>query len=189
MVSIDFPFVKYVFLSILFFFSFICLYTGKLEVYGFGSAFVLQTLFTIMIFMDIMKNPLDRANRVLTFPSFVSQTTNLKIPFFLALVVATSLQFASATMMMITMTSIYKRYHEIRLSRDNRTRVNTYIGMFFISILLLLIMIYGYTQYGNGLSNSFQIMLLVSIVGTFLLGSLEIIYANGLSKLLGTMVD
>lgn len=192
MARLDFPFVKYVFLSVLFVLSFISLYTEKLEVYGFGSAFILETLLAIMVFMDIIQNPLDRAKNVITFPSFpnpVAPVPSLTIPFFWTLIIAVSLQFVSATMMMISMTSIYKRYNDMRLSRDNRSRVNTYKWMFLVSFILLFIMIYGYIQYGNGLSNSFQTILLLCITGTFLLGSLEIIYANQLSKVLGTMVD
>jgi hypothetical protein len=105
----DFPFAKYLLLTLLFIFAYMALYTEKIEVYGFGSSFALQTLFTIMVFMDILKDPF-KTYPVISIPSIPNtliKIPDLKITFYWIILIGTALQFIASTIMMVIASNIY----------------------------------------------------------------------------------
>lgn len=187
----DFPFAKYLLLTLLFIFAYVALYTEKIEVYGFGSSFALQTLFTIMVFMDILKDPF-KTYAVISIPSIPNtlvKIPDLKITFYWIILIGTALQFIASTIMMVIASNIYKRYGEIRISRDNRQIFDRYKWMYILVNFLLLVLLFGYFNYNQGYSPNFKLILLFCIISSLLLGSIELYYANKLSNILGKTVD
>ena len=124
-----FPIMKYVYILVLFVFAFLCWFNPALEVAGFSGVFVVQTLFTSIVFLDIM-NDVNRNNKTLEF----SMLQNLygrvmryyKIPLYWILIPGAFLPFVSSFIMMITTTSLYQKFQKIKLSRDSEWYTNIY---------------------------------------------------------------
>lgn len=196
-----FPFIKYLYVFVLFIFSFICLFSQTIEIVGFGSMFAIQCIYTIMILMDIyndssatrqaksisiplMKNPLNANSR-----------TSIELPLYWLLLAGISLQFTSATLMIMTCSYLYKKYQTIQLARTNRWRAQMYKVFFIIVTVLMMIITYSYvSDFNNGVSaatfsGAYKMILIFCIFGILGLSSINIYFANQLSKLITTSTD
>ena len=181
-----FPFIKYWYIIILFVFAFICAYNSTIEIVGFGTIFVLQTLFTLLLTNDILKD----SNSHLK----VLQTSNeswSSIPIWWILFAGLGMQFASSLLILTTTLFLYNKFQTIRLSHDNRWRLNAYKLIFLLSTIFMMILTFIYIQYSvsNGLSPLFRIVTLVCFVGILGLSSVDVIYANQLSKAINSTTD
>ena len=197
-----FPFIKYLYVFVLFIFSFMCLFSQTIEIVGFGSLFAVQCIYTIMILMEILGDgPAKRQMKSLSIPLLknpfnVNQKASFDIPLFWILLAGVSLQFASVTLMIITCAYLYKKYQALQLSRTNRWRAQSYKVMFIIVTVLMMIITYSYvSDFNNGLNTSntfsgaYRMVFIMCIFGILGLSSINVYYANQLSKLINTSTD
>ena len=194
--SICFPFIKYLYVFILFIFSFICIFNQNIEIIGFGSMFVVQTIYTIMLFMEIYSDP-NRGAKSITIPLLKTPYINMseiEIPIFWILIAGISLQFTSITLMIMTCSYLYKKYQSIQLSRDNRWSAQTYKKIFVIVTVLMMILTYSYVSdfsitTTNTFSGAYKMMFIFCFFGILGLSSINVYYANKMSKLIATSTD
>ena len=199
--AICFPFIKYLYVFILFIFSFICLFSQTIEIVGFGSMFAVQCIYTIMILMDIYKDsPATRQAKSISIPLIknplnANSKTSIELPLYWLLLAGISLQFTSATLMIMTCSYLYKKYQTIQLARTNRWRAQMYKVFFIIVTILMMIVTYSYvSDFNNGVSaaifsGSYRMILIFCIFGILGLSSVNVYFANQLSKLINTSTD
>ena len=198
--AICFPFIKYLYVFILFIFSFICLFSQTIEIVGFGSMFAVQCIYTIMILMDIYKDsPATRQAKSISIPLIknplnANSKTSIELPLYWLLLAGVSLQFTSATLMIMTCSYLYKKYQTIQLARTNRWRAQMYKVMFIIVTILMMIVTYSYmSDFNSGgtmtFSGSYRMIFIFCIFGILGLSSINVYYANQLSKLISTSTD
>lgn len=184
---------KYWYVCVLFILSFLCLYSPSIEIVGFGSIFTIQTLFTIILYFDILKDT-NRSDKALHI-QFSRIYPDLTIPFWWILVAGASLQFASVMLMIITTAFLYKKFKSINVSRDMRYRIQNFKGIFIAVTILMMIVAYCYiNEYsapgGGGLwTEAFRLVLLTCFMGILTLSSVDVFYANRLSVLIGSITD
>jgi hypothetical protein len=111
-----FPLIKYIYVFVLFIFGFIGWNNPALEIIGYSGVFVTQCIFTILLLIDI-SNDTGRASKTLDFTLLQSVysriTSTYKIPLYLVLLVGIFLQFTCSFLMMITTSTLYRKYQKI----------------------------------------------------------------------------
>jgi hypothetical protein len=133
-----------------------------------------------------------RSMKVLTFPSIPNTLgiiTSISIPIWWILIIGASLQFVAALLNIITCSYLYKRFHTIRLSYENRWRLSTYRSFYIICTLLIMILVFSFLQFSGGASGYYRLLLLLCFVGVITSSIVDIVYANNLSKLIGSTTD
>jgi len=156
----SYPVIKYIFLFIFYIFTFVCMFSGDLEMTGFVSAFVVQSIYTVVLCFDIFTDQ-NKNNKLLTFPSVAKKYLGreISIPlywFFMPLIIIQYRQMLDAVLIL---QQSHKRWGELRISRDNRIRLDQFKGIFVANIVLLFLLTVIY-MYFDRLSNSDPIKLL-----------------------------
>jgi hypothetical protein len=159
-----YPIIKYIFLFILYIFSFICVYSPQIEIAGFVSIFVIQIIYTICLLFDIFSDK-TRNTKVLTMPSNSTLKSNeLSFPLYWFILPVAGLQFREMITLIIMINQSYKKYGNIKISRDNRGRLEQFKLLFLISIVLLFIITILYINYKNiEFTGSMQLLIFILI--------------------------
>jgi len=176
-------FLKYIFVFILFIFTWVCFYNPALETIGFGSLVTVQTVFTLFILFDI-RNDDARSGHAVTIPKW-----NYSIPLWWVLVPASILYLTSTTLMAITVRFLWKQVHGLHLSQTMRQNFNIYKGTFIAGTLLTFFLVLGYTWFGSVQSGFIRLVLVFSMIGSLVFAINDVVFANEISKLLGSTVD
>jgi len=189
-----FPFIKYWYILILFILAFICLFIQSIEIYGFGSAFAIQAVYSIFLLSDIISdnNRAEKALRIpiMQLPYINTPPTSINLPIFWVLLAGVALQFTSALLMLIACLFLYKKYQAIKVSRENRWYIQAYKKMFLIVTGLMFLLTYYYVNsYGTLSSGSYRLVLVGCFLGILGLSSLNVYYSNQLSKLIQSSTD
>jgi hypothetical protein len=187
-----FPIVKYIFIVVLFIFSFICWYKPELEIVGFSSVFVVQTLFTSILFLDIM-NDSGRINKTLKFATlqsmFAKETTPHEIPLYWILVTGSFLQFVSSFIMMITTSSLYKKFQKIKLSSDSEFYSNLYKILYITTTVMMMLLLYVYINITPSFPPLLMILLAIFIIGIVVISAFNVFISSKLSTYIQSSVD
>jgi len=179
---------------ILFILAFICLFIQSIEIYGFGSAFAIQAVYSIFLLSDIISdnNRAEKALRIpiMQLPYINTPPTSINLPIFWVLLAGVALQFTSALLMLIACLFLYKKYQAIKVSRENRWYIQAYKKMFLIVTGLMFLLTYYYVNsYGTLSSGSYRLVLVGCFLGILGLSSLNVYYSNQLSKLIQSSTD
>ena len=192
--SICFPFIKYIYISCLLITAIMCTYNEATEIIGYSCIFVLQTVFTIAVILDIIEDG-NRDNKILYFPNIpngLGIITETKIPIWWFLVSGSILQFVSSLLTIITASYLYKRFNKLRISLQNRWYLSSYRTSYIICTVFLMILMSTFLQFAGGstaLSNSHRLLVIICFIGIIITASLNIFYSNRLSKLIGSTTD
>jgi len=189
--AICFPFIKYIFLSCLFIVAFIATYNQQTAIIGYASIFVLQTILSVAIFLDIIKDS-GRSMKSLYFPNIpnsIGVQTEISVPIWWILIIGGGLQFVAALLTIITCSYLYKRFRSIKISRDNNWRLSIYRTLYIICTILMILLVYMFLQFPGNVSGYYRMLLVVSFAGIIGCSIADIIYANNLSKLIGSTTD
>jgi len=190
MITECFPFIKYVYVGILFIFVFLALYSQHIQSIGYGSLFGLQTIFTLLTFFDIsMDNT--RSNKVLSMDIPASKYTKsytINFAYWLVLIPCMALQFISSMLMVLTWSYLSKRDDTVPLSRSNEIKVTRFKAFSVIITILLLCLLYSYFMDFNGttslqFSEAYKIWITMIIIILLFLSIINVTYANEISKL------
>jgi len=116
---------------------------------------------------------------------------SIDIPLFWALVPSSILAFVSSLLMLITSNFLWKQFNSIKVSGEIRRQFQAYKAYFIIGTLLTYILLYAYFSMDNAQTLSeMQRLFLVSVMAFVVGFSIRnLIYANGISKLLGTTTE
>ena len=192
-----FPLIKYIYVFVLFIFGFIGWNNPALEIIGYSGVFVTQCIFTILLLIDI-SNDTGRASKTLDFTLLQSVysriTSTYKIPLYLVLLVGIFLQFTCSFLMMITTSTLYRKYQKIKMSGDSQYFSNIYKILFITVTVLMMILIFIYsTMFNTQTSLQFSPMIRISlatiIVGILGISSFNVYNANKLSTYTHSSVD
>ena len=184
-----YPFIKYIFLFILFTFTFICLYSSKLELLGYGSLFTVHIFFIMSLIFDVYKDK-DRARKVFSLPSVKSgnvEIPEINIPLYLLIVPISLFQIRIVTLLCLNVWTIVNKYSFLRISRENRYRVEAIKTMTLVTVIMLFALIILYVQYNNiPMNNIMKFFIGICIIGTYVLCSvntaMEMIASNEFSN-------
>ena len=192
-----FPFIKYIYIGILFVFVFIVLYSQHLQLAGYGSLFGLQTILTAMVSFDLFMDN-DRSEKALTMkvPSTPFMKSYLvKIEYWWVILLSVVLQFVSSLLMLLTWTFLSKREKNVSLSKKNQGKINMFKLFSLIITYALLLMLLSYFYQFNGLedtnnfSGGYKTIIILIYLLLFILPIININNANELSKLRFTVTD
>jgi hypothetical protein len=144
-----YPIIKYIFLLILYIFAFFCAYSEQIETTGLVSIFIIQCIFTICLLFDIFSDK-NRNLKVLTLPSSSKLYSNeMSIPIFWFIIPIIGLQFREILTIVLEINKANKTYGSIKISRDNRVRLDRFKFLFLISILCIFSLTFIYINYKN----------------------------------------
>lgn len=167
-----YPFIKYIFIFILFIFTFICLYSSRLEIIGFGALFTVHIFFIISLIFDIFKDK-ERARKVFSLPSIKSggvEIPEISFPLYLIILPIALIQTRIITLLSLNVWAIVEKQGFFRISRDNRYRLETIKTLTLVTIIMLFALILLYIQYNNiPMTNLSQFFIGICIIGTYVL--------------------
>lgn len=144
-----YPIIKYIFLLILYIFAFISAYSERIETTGIVSIFIIQSIFTLCLLFDIFSDK-NRNLKVLTLPSSSKIYSNeISIPLFWLIIPIIGLQFREILTIILEINKSYKTYGAIKISRDNRVRLDRFKLLFLISVLCIFALTFSYLSYKN----------------------------------------
>ena len=172
--------VKYCLLMILFIFSFICLYTPGIEIYGFGSFFVLECILAFFIFIDVTQDLTIKAVTV----------NAIRLPLWWILGFGALFEFLASFFMILTMKTIYKKFNSLQMSSENEWRLAFVKSTFVIETIFIFALILIYWNFemlqNNGTWKMIILFLSLGIVG---LSVADFLYANRFLQLINTITD
>jgi len=175
------PWVKYWLLMILFILSFMCLYTPGIDIYGFGSFFVLQTILAMFVFIDLTQDE-SGALKVL-------QMGSVGIPFAWFLAWGAVVEFVAAFFMILSLNFVYKKFYSLQMSSENHWRLDFVKHTFVAVTVLVFILAMFYWNYNANFSGTSKMIILAIMVGIAGLSTADLIYANRFLQLINTTTD
>lgn len=177
-----YPIIKYLFLFILYIFAYFCVYSEQIETTGFVSIFIIQCIFTICILFDVFSDK-NRNLKVLTLPSSYKLYSNeISIPIFWFILPIVGLQFREILTIVLEINRLNKTYGFLKMSRDNRLRLDRFKILFFISILCILLLTFTYLNYKNmEITGSLQLILVIFIIATLVIEIINNINVTNIS--------
>ena len=165
-----YPFVKYIFLIILFIFTFICLYSQRLEIMGYGALFTVHAFFILSLLFDIYKDK-ERARKVFSLPSVKSgniEIPEMSIPLYILIIPICLFQVRIVTLLCLNVWAIVSKYGFFRISRDNRYRIETVKTLTLVTLIMLFALIFLYINFNNvPLNNLASFFIGICIIGTY----------------------
>lgn len=195
--SICVPFIKYIYIFILFIFSWICLYSKNLENIGFGSLVAIQSAYTALLSLEVFQDQKRNEKSLLVPvapPAFVETLITLpkiyKIPIWWILIPSSILYWVSTILMVITTRFLSKKNQIMNLAGDIQWDFQVYKTMFIIGTILMLFLTLVYVTGTSGSpSNIYRLMIFIAMVGSLVFSVHNLVYANALSKLIGSTTD
>jgi len=188
-----FPFIKYFYILVLFIISFVAMKNFRTEMIGFGATFAIQTLYTLVLIFEIIKDT-NRSDKVLTIPfpaTPISDPYDMRLPLYLILAPCVSMQFVASMLIMMAIYSVYKRENKINVSRDERWSIDAYQNMFIIATLALMFLTYVYVNdfVGSKFSGTYRIFILTAILLSSILAPLNMLNGNNQTRMILTTTD
>lgn len=171
-----YPFIKYIFLFILFIFTFICLYSSNLEIIGYGALFTVNIFFIMSVLFDMYKDK-ERSRKVFSLPSVKSgniEIPEISVPLYLLIIPICLFQVRIVTLLCLNIWAIVAKYGFFRISKSNRYRVDTIKTMTLVTFIMLFALILLYIQYNNiPMSDLMRFFIGICIIGTYVLCSIN----------------
>jgi hypothetical protein len=126
------------------------MFSYNLETIGIVSSFVVQNIYSIAIVFDIFTDP-NRNNKLLKFPEVTKKYTGseISIPIYWFILPLIITQYREMLNAVYLFQQSYKRWGNLRISRDNRVRLNQYKEIFVANIVILFIMTIIYMYYAQ----------------------------------------
>jgi len=185
-----YPIIKYIFLLILYIFAYFCVYSEQIETTGFVSIFIIQSIFTICLLFDIFSDK-NRNLKVLTLPSSSKIYSNeMSIPIFWFILPIIGLQFREILTIVIEINRANKTYGSIKISRDNRVRLDRFKLLFLISIICVFFLTLVYMGYKNvPTTGSMQIIIVMLIFTTIIVEIVNNINVTNISYQMQNTTD
>lgn len=185
-------FTKYFYILLMFIVSFIAMY--KTEVIGFGLVFAVQTIYTIVFMIEIIKD-LARNGKALVL-SFPKTDNDVSIPLYWILLPGILLQFAASLLTVMSSNFLQKKYNSMKLDRNLRWNIDRYKWMFITVTFALLGLTYSYTSDFNNdtdkfikFASSYKSLLIILFVISAVFPIMNVFNASNLSKIIVTSTD
>lgn len=187
------PFIKYIFLSILFLFSFIALFSEKLELIGFGSIFTVELFYLFCLFFDIYKDK-ERSLKTFSFPSVkvgYTEISEISFPLFVIIAPVAFLNFRNITSLGLSVWRNVAKYGKFRISRDNRSRLLSEKWMILVTVFILLALTFLYMLYGKVRLNNdvLRFGITMCILVAYVLSIISLITEITITNELGNTTD
>lgn len=185
-----YPIIKYIFLLILYIFAFLCAYSEQIEITGMVSIFILHCIFTICLLFDIFSDK-NRNLKVLTLPSSSKIYSNeISIPLFWFIIPIIGLQFREILTIVLEINKSYKTYGAIKISRDNRVRLDRFKLLFLISILCIFGLTFTYLNYKNiSTTGSMQLAIVILIFASIIVEMVNNVNVTNISYQMKNTTD
>jgi hypothetical protein len=185
-----YPIIKYIFLLILYIFAFISAYSEQIETTGIISIFIIQSIFTLCLLFDIFSDK-NRNLKVLTLPSSSKIYSNeISIPIFWIIIPIIGLQFREILTIVLEINKSHKTYGFIKISRDNRVRLDRFKLLFLISIICIFALTFSYLSYKNiSVTGSSQLFIVLYIFAAIIVEIVNNINVTNISYQMKNTTD
>lgn len=145
------PFIKYIFLAVLFLFAFIAVFSEKLELVGFGSIFTISVFYLFCLFFDIYKDK-ERSLKTFSFPAVklgYTEISEISLPLFGIITPLALINFRNIASLGLSIWRNVSRYGILRISKANRSRLEQEKWMILVTVFVLLALTFLYMLYGK----------------------------------------
>ena len=168
----SYSFVKYIYLIILFIFAFVCFYSERLEIIGFGSTFLVNTILIICIMFDIYKDK-ERGRKLFIIPSIkISgvEVSEISCPLYLLIIPLCLMQMRVVCLLSLNIWSNISKYGFLKISRDNRYRVQTEKLLILLTAIMLFAIVFLYILYNYiPMNDLLRFFIAICIIGTYVM--------------------
>jgi hypothetical protein len=185
--------VKYVFLLVLFIFAFVCLFTPSIAIYGFGTFFVMQSILSFFVFIDVTQD--DEVSKKTLTVDVANGKSPVNIPAFklpLSWILSSGalMEFVAGLFMIMSMSTVYKRFHALPMSSENQWRLDFVKYTFVIVTVLMFLLVMVYWNYDLVMKyDSMKTLVLAMVVGIVGVSIADVVYANYFLKLINLTTD
>jgi hypothetical protein len=145
------PFIKYIFLAVLFLFAFIAVFSEKLELVGFGSIFTISIFYLFCLFFDIYKDK-ERSLKTFSFPAVklgYTEISEISLPLFGIITPLALINFRNISSLGLSIWRNVSRYGILRISKANRSKLEQEKWMILVTVFVLLALTFLYMLYGK----------------------------------------
>ena len=159
------PFIKYIFLAVLFLFAFIAAFSEKLELVGFGSIFTISVFYLFCLFFDIYKDK-ERSLKTFSFPAVklgYTEISEISLPLFGIIAPLALINFRNISSLGLSIWRNVSRYGILRISKANRSRLEQEKWMILVTVFVLLALTFLYMLYGKVQLNNNALRLGITI--------------------------
>jgi hypothetical protein len=184
-------FIKYFYIFVLFCAIFFAIYNSVTEAVGFKFLTGVQSIFTVIFLFQLLNDSAKhiKSLRIDIPETKYTQSDYINIPLFWVILPSLIVQLISSVFTTITTDFLQKKYNMVKLTRNDRYRLNMYKWMTIIATITVLFLIYSYcNDFNTGLSSvnfsgSYKTTLLIAFFSSILFPLINLYNSKKLSKL------
>ena len=190
-------FIKYFYLFLLFCVVFGAMYNSVTEAVGFKFLTGIQSLYlVIFVFQLLNDGSKDMKSLRITIPKTkYTYESSLDIPLYWVIVPSLIIQLVSSVFVTLTSDYLQKKYNMVKLSRNNRYKLNMFKWMFIVTTISLMGLTYCYcndfvgTNIFSQFSGSYKSWLLLLFFSTIIFSISNYVISQKLSKIMVSSTD
>ena len=167
-----YSFVKYFYLIVLFIFTFICLYSDRLEMIGYGSFFIVNSVLILCIMFDVYKDK-ERGRKLFVIPSVKLsgvEVSEISFPLYLLIIPICLMQIRVVSLLCLNVWRNVHTYGFLKISRDNRHRIETEKLFLLLTSIMLFAIVSVYILYNFiPMNDLLRFFIAICIIGTYVM--------------------
>lgn len=184
-------FIKYFYIFILFCIVFFAMYNHVTEAVGLKFLTGVQSLFLVIFLFQLLN---DSAKHLKSLRIDIPETPfsgsdHINIPLYLVILPSLIVQLISSVFTIITTDYLQKKYNMVKLTRNDRFKLNMYKWMTIAATISVTFLIYSYcNDFNTGLNStnfagSYKTALLIGFLSSILFPTINLFLSKQLSKL------
>lgn len=190
-------FIKYIYIFVLFCVMFLGMYNSVTEAIAFkfltGVQALYLVIFTFQLINDNFKNA--KALRIEIPESRFVRQSYIDIPLYFIIFPSLVLQLISSVFVTLTSDFLQKKYNSVKLSRNDRWKLEMFKWMFIVATISLMVLIFSYcNDFNDGgssikFSGIYKNLLLIVFFSTIIFSVSNYVISSKLSKILLNSTD
>ena len=190
-------FIKYIYIFVLFCVMFLGMYNSVTEAIAFkfltGVQALYLVIFTFQLINDNFKNA--KALRIEIPESRFVRQSYIDIPLYFIIFPSLVLQLISSVFVTLTSDFLQKKYNSVKLSRNDRWKLEMFKWMFIVATISLMVLIFSYcNDFNDGGSSSkfsgiYKNLLIIVFFSTIIFSVSNYVISSKLSKIILNSTD
>jgi len=184
-------FIKYFYIFILFCVVFFATYNYVTEAVGFKFLAGLNGLYLVIFLFQILNDGAKqfKSLRIDIPETRFSNTDHINLPFYLVILPSLIMQLIASVLTLTTTEYLQNKYNMIKLTRNDRYKLNMYKWMAIIATISVTFLVYSYcSDFNTGLNSSnfagsYKTLLLLGYLSSILFPLINLYLSKELSKL------
>jgi len=173
------------------------MYNDVTEAVGFKFATGIQSLYAVIFLFQLLNDNAKhiKALRIDIPETIFSRSDHINIPLFWVILPALIIQLLSSVFVTITTDYLQKKYNTVKLTRNDRYKLDMYKWMFILATVTVTFLIYSYCSDFNSGQNSsdfagaYKTVLLIALLSSIAFPIINLVISKKLSKLQFTTTE